>query len=73
MRIFLYTILSLFCFTSVTAQEVPFEGFHLDDLISIPGERKPGIVNHPVSVLSCSSEMGMDIHDRFLFSVSELY
>lgn len=55
MRIFLlYTILSLFCFTSATAQEVPFEGLHLDDLISIPGERKPGIINHPVSVFKSS-------------------
>ncbi len=46
---FIYTILCLFCFAPAAAQEVPFEGLHLDDLISIPGERKPGIINHPVS------------------------
>lgn len=43
----IYTILFLFCFVPVAAQEVPFEGLHLDDLISVPGERKPGTVNHP--------------------------
>lgn len=46
---FIYTILCLFCFAPAAAQEVPFEGLHLDDLISIPGERKPGIINHTVS------------------------
>ena len=48
---FIYTILCLFCFAPAAAQEVPFEGLHLDDLISIPGERKPGIINHTVFLL----------------------
>ncbi|WP_455584947.1 hypothetical protein [Bacteroides sp.] len=45
---FIYTILFFFCFVPVAAQEVPFEGLHLDDLISVPGERIPGTV-HPSS------------------------
>lgn len=41
-EICIYTILCLFCSVTLVAQEVPFEGLHLDDLISVPGERKPG-------------------------------
>lgn len=47
-KYFIYTILYLFCFIPVAAQEVPFEGLHLDDLISIPGEQKPGIFSQPL-------------------------
>lgn len=42
----IYTILFLFCFIPVAAQQVSFEGLHLDDLISVPGEHKPGTDNH---------------------------
>lgn len=60
----IYTILFLFCFVPVAAQEVPFEGLHLDDLITVPGKRKPGTVNHPVT--------SFDLLDHKLFSPDKL-
>ena len=47
-EICIYTILCLFCSVTLVAQEVPFEGLHLDDLISVPGERKPGTFKSPL-------------------------
>ena len=47
-EIYIYTILCLFCSVTLMAQEVPFEGLHLDDLISVPGERKPGTFKSPL-------------------------
>lgn len=63
-EILIYTILFLFCFVPVAAQEVPFEGLHLDDLIAVPGERKPGTINHPVA--------SFDLSDHKLFSSDNL-
>lgn len=48
-EIYFYTILFLFCFVPLAAQEVAFEGLHLDDLISVPGKVKPGTFNSSVS------------------------
>ncbi len=49
-----YTILILFCSVPLAAQEVPFEGLHLDDLISVPGEARPGTFKFPLTPFALS-------------------
>lgn len=65
-EMFIFTILFLFCFIPVEAQEVPFEGLHLDDLISVPGERQPGTFNRP-SIFPDLPDFKLHSSDKLLF------